>query len=97
MQKTQVQDKILGTVLVPARNMERLELGTYESTMPWPELSLEFDPGAAADSIGTSLIRTDEGDRYTLLYLFQNYGDVACRVTVRDCTARVWARAGGRP
>jgi hypothetical protein len=97
MQETQAADKILGTALVPAGKMEKLELGVYENSTPWPELSLEFNPAAAADSIGASLIRTDEGDHYTLVYLFQNYGDVACHVTARDCTARVWRRAGNRP
>jgi len=73
---------VFGQVEIQPRHMEKVSLGMYEQGMPEPALTLELDPNVP-DAISASLARFNEGDHYTLVYQFQNFGDVACRV--RDC------------
>ena len=75
-------DDILGQVEVRPRQMESINLGMYEQGMPEPTLTVELTPNAP-DTMSASLTRLDQGDHYTLVYQFQNFGDVPCRVRVR--------------
>jgi hypothetical protein len=74
--------ELLGQVQVQPGHMEKISLGMYEQGMPAPSLTLELEPNLP-DTISASLVRLDQGDHYTLVYQFQNFGDVTCRVRVR--------------
>lgn len=74
---------LLGQTEIRPGHMEKINLGMYEQGMPEPELTLEFTP-EVSDTVSTSLIRLDEGDHYRLVYQVQNFGDVTCRVRVRE-------------
>jgi len=75
---------IIGKVLVKPGSMAHLSVGLYEASIPEPKLSLEFHP-EVSEVIGTSLNRIDDQGDYRLIYHFQNFGDVPCRITVRTC------------
>jgi hypothetical protein len=65
-----------------------LDVGIYEGVMPEPRLSLQYEPDVR-DSIGVAPIRRDLDGEYMLRYELQNFGDVACIVSVWECEDNV--------
>jgi hypothetical protein len=77
-----IHHQILGTVDVPGGAFRRLKLGTYAEGHEPPVL-IGFDPDRGAD-FGIHAARLEmPGNRFELVYQFQNFGSGPCRVVVR--------------
>ncbi|SMD14628.1 hypothetical protein SAMN05661093_05084 [Kibdelosporangium aridum] len=76
--------EMIDQVTVQPRQAARLEVGTYESTMPPPRLCLTYEPDVEENITAAPIRRDGDGD-YTLWYQLENFGDVACTVSVWEC------------
>lgn len=98
MRTTQVaherQGHLIGAVEVKPHQAKRIEVGIYEDTMPVPRFHLEYEPDMS-DMIGAALQRHDEQGDYKLYYQLENFGDVACVVSVWECRDDMHAVCGG--
>lgn len=72
------------TVTVEPGAGRAVGLGVYASSEPEPDFDLVFSPDME-DEIGISPERLNiHGEaKYMVLYMFHNYGDVPCTITIR--------------
>jgi len=81
---------LLGQVEIQPGDLQKLSLGTYRHGTPEPVIMLAYEPDTP-DAIACHATRLDRGNHYELIYCFQNYGQVTCRVTVREWTRRSYS------